>query len=180
MAVAFVQKTDNAVAGTATNYGTTWGGNPTTGNAVLVCVFWKGAVTISSVTDSQGNTYADCGAGRLSRPTDGFLQILGANNITGGVTPTVTVNFSGGGGTEIDVYLLEYAGQNPSTLFDSVTGTGTATSGTTVTTGSFTPTVSVGAVFAFGDTDDTNGTAGASMTSRSAPAGAGVVIEDRI
>lgn len=179
VAVAFVQKTDNAVAGAATNYATVWGGNPATGNAVLICVFWKGAVTISSVTDSQSNTYADCGAGRLARPTDGFLQLLGAKNITGGTTPTVTVNFSGAANS-IDVFLLEYSGQDTGTLFDSVTSTATATSGTTVTTGSFTPTISAGAVVAFAASDDTNATAGTNYTIRSNVAASGEGVEDRI
>lgn len=179
VAIAFVQKTDHAAAGAATNYPTTWGGNPSTGNAVLVCVFWKGAVTISSVTDSQSNTYADCGAGRLARPTDGFLQVLGAKSITGGTTPVVTVNFSGAANS-IDVFLLEYSGQDTATLFDSVTGTGTATSGTAVTTGSFTPTISAGAVVAFAASDDTNATAGTNYTIRCNPAASGEGVEDRI
>jgi hypothetical protein len=182
MSIAFVQKTDGNVSGGPTgSLGTVWGGNPTTGNAVLVCVFWKSDTTITSVTDSQSNTYVDCGAGRLARPTDGFLQIFGAKNITGGTTPTVTVNWNVGTAFEIDVYLLEYLGADISSLFDSVTATGTATSGSTLTTGNFTPTITNGAVIAFaGSNSGTTVVAGASFTLRCGPAAYGEGVEDQI
>ena len=180
MGIAFVQKKDGfLIAGPTTSQALQWNNDTTTGNAVIVCVAWKNNVTITSVTDDQGNSYVDCGAGRLARPTDGFLQILGAKNITGGTLPTVTVSFSASA-TEIDLYLLEYSGADLTNLFDSVSGTGTATSGTSVTTGSFTPTTSQGAVVAFAFTDDTNASAGASHTIRCNPATSGEGVEDRI
>jgi hypothetical protein len=175
----FVQKKDNTSLTSGASVATSWNNDTTSANAVLVCVCWKNNVTITSVTDSQGNAYADCGAGRLARPTDGFMQILGAANIVGGTLPTVTVNLSGAA-TEIDVYLLEYSTCDPSALFDSVFGTGTAAAGTSVTTGSFTPTIAKGAIVAFGYTNDTNATPGAGFTIRSNVAGTGEGVEDLI
>src|SRR5689334_14806611 len=65
-----------------------------TGNAILVFIFYKGAPTVSSVTDSQSNAYVGYGGSAIARPTDGFLHCFGAKNITGG-TLTVTVNWTG-------------------------------------------------------------------------------------
>lgn len=180
MGVGFIQKKDgNVIGGPGTSIATVWDGNPADGNALVVCVFWKNDVTITSVTDSQSNIYSDCGAGRLARPVDGYLQILAANDALGGITPTVTVNWSGSA-TSINVYLLEYTGQDPATLWDSVTATGTATSGTFVSTGSFTPTPTDGAVIAWGSTSDTDATAGSGFTARCDPAGFGEAVEDLI
>lgn len=162
-----------------------WTGNTVSGHAVVACAFWKGAVTLNSVTDPQSNTYGDSGAGALARPTDGFLQCYGAANITGGTTPTVTFNFSGAPeAATIDLYLLEYAGVATSSMFGEW-ATGTATSGTTVTSGTFTPGISDGAVVAFavGNSADTGavGTIGGSAaTSRIAPAAWSTIVEDRL
>jgi hypothetical protein len=180
----FVQKTDDGGTSTAgpTAVATqVWGGNPANGNANLVGIFWKGAVTITSVTDTQGNGYADCGAGKLARPTDGFLQIFGAFGIIGGTTPTVTVNFSAASATEIDVYLNEYhpaAGEVLS--FDSVTSSATATSGNSITTGNLTPTVTSGIVFAFGGANSDHAAAGSGFTIRSTFTIVGGGTEDQI
>ncbi len=149
------------------------------GDAIVVCVFWKNNVTISSVTDDQANTYVDCGAGRLTRPTDGFLQIYGATNVVGGgSSPTISIAFSGAV-TEAGVILIEYTGEDLTALFDSVSGTGTATSGTSVTTGSFTPTIASGAIIAYGNTNDTDGSVGSGYTLVGAPAGAGAITEEK-
>jgi hypothetical protein len=181
----FVQKTDDAgtsTAGPVASVATVWGGNPASGNCVLVSVFWKGAVTITSVTDTQGNVYADCGAGALTRPIDGFLQTFGAFNIKGGTTPTVTVNFSAASATEIDVYLNEYRpGVGEVLSFDSVSSSATGTSGTSLTTGNLTPTTSSGIVFAQGGANSTNSAAGTGFALRSGNfAGAGGGTEDQI
>ena len=178
MAIAFVNSHDDTNLSSGTSRAFALGFNPAAGECLAVCIFWKNNVTITSVTDTLSNTYADCGAGRLTRPTDGFLQIFGAQVTTGGTTPTITVSFSGAM-VENENVVLDYSGQDQSTLFD-VTATGTATSGTSVTTGSFTPGVTDGAVVAWCVTNDTNGSAGTNFTSRVSPAGAGIVSEDRI
>jgi hypothetical protein len=167
----FVQKADDAgtsTLGPVASATQVWGGNPASGNCVLVAVFWKGAVTITSVTDTQGNVYTDCGAGKLTRPTDGFLQTFGAFGITGGTTPTVTVNFSAASATEIDVYLNEYHPATGEVLsFDSATSSATGTTGNSLTTGNLTPTINSGIVFAQGCANSTLSAAGAGFTLRS-------------
>ena len=153
-----------------------WSVSPVSGRCIIVAVSWKLDVTVTSVTDSQGNTYVDCGAGRLARPTDGFLQLFGATNIIGGAN-TCTVNFSSSA-DEIVIDLLEYSGQNTSSLWDSATATGTATSGTSVTSGNLTPAVTNGAVIGFTNSNDTDCTAGTNFTVRIS--GDGMGEEDRI
>lgn len=147
MTIAWVQS-DQSLAGSGTSATCVFGSNTVSGNAIIACVFWKTDVTISSVTDVESNSYEDCGEGRIARPTDGYMQILGAPNITGGTTPTITVNFSGSA-TEVDIYVLEYSGASISDLFDATSGSGTATSGTTASTGSYDAVNAEGAIIAF-------------------------------
>lgn len=162
-----------------------WTGNPVTGNAVLACAFWLGSVTVNGVSDTQGNTYADSGAGRIARPTDGFIQCFGATSITGGTTPTITWDFSSAptAGT-VDLYILEYQGVHSGTMFGG-TATGTATSGTTVTSGTLTPGTTDGAIVAFsvcnvGTTGLVGALLGTTGTSRLAPASWSSMVQDRL
>lgn len=128
--------------------------NVKNGHAVLLFAFWKGDQTISSVVDNAAggsNTYADSGAGRIARPTDGYVQCLGAKNVTGGnLTLTVTWN---GSVTSIYLFAVDVLQAHASTLFGQ-TASGTATSGTSLTTGSFTPSYTRGMILAFGVWDD--------------------------
>lgn len=104
----------------------------TSGNLMVLGIFWKGAVTISSVTTTDSATCVDSGAGRLSRPTDGFLQIYYCPNLGGG-SKTYTIDFSGAE-SELNVYKDEFSGVLTVSPVET-TATGTATSGTNVTTG---------------------------------------------
>src|SRR5437899_272431 len=133
MAATVKNFTANQNDGTATSLATTIPAT-TAGNALVGGLFWKGATTFSSVTEA---TFADSGAGKIARPTDGQIQIIGSNSIAGGLT-TITVNWSGSSDS-IEAYFWEVQGQNTSTLFDAAFNSGTATSGTVLTTGSFTP-----------------------------------------
>ncbi len=180
MAIAFVQGVEsfadvdgsNNVAITIAATGASHG--------VVLGIFWKGAVDVTSVTDDKSSTYADCGAGKLTRPTDGFLRIYGSPLVASGMT-VVTIHFNGAplsGNNAFDV--AEYSGQDTTTLFDSVTATGTATSGTTVTTANLTPTITAGAIVAFAATNDTNGSAGTNFTARITAGGSGNAFEDWI
>ena len=133
MAVTVANFTANQNDGTASTLATTIPAT-TAGNALYVFVFWKGATT-ASITG-----FVDAGPGQLNRPTDGQCQCFVQNNVAGGIT-TVTVNFSGSS-TAIEAYVYEITGQDtiPTNPTDASFGTGTATSGTTITTNSFTPT----------------------------------------
>lgn len=77
------------------------------GSTVLVCVkaydinTSGGAPTITSITDTQSNTYVKLGAVAVGGGPGGAdgaaVEIWGAANVVGG-TPTITVNIAGGGG----------------------------------------------------------------------------------
>lgn len=102
-----------------------WGGNPTTGNMIAVTITLTTNHTVSSVTDTQGNTYtlSKLVATAGSRRT----YIYYAKNITGGTTPTVTVTLSGSGTGSLN--LIEVSGLSttaPEEATDSNTGTGTS------------------------------------------------------
>jgi hypothetical protein len=150
VAVAFVQQValDNSYGSIGgTSYTVSITPAPTAGNAVILAIFWKeitGLVTISSVVDSNGNTYTDCGAGKVARPSSGFIQIFGAKNVAAG-TGTITVTFSGTGANQIAATALEYSGADTATLFDSVSASNTASSGATISA-TVTPTVASGAM----------------------------------
>lgn len=135
----------------------------TAGNLLVIGVFWKGAVTISGVTGGAG-TFVDCGAGKLTRPTDGFLQVFYAPNIAGG-SNTVTVDFSGTPTAgETNVFKDEYSGVALSTPVD-VTATGTATSTSTVTSGNLVTAQNDEVMHAFaGGNAASPGTAGTNFT----------------
>src|SRR3989454_10277709 len=66
-------------------------GNTTTGNTLLVAIETNNDVAVSSITDSQGNSYLK-DAGFAAAPNR--LSIWRASNITGGVAPVVTLHFA--------------------------------------------------------------------------------------
>lgn len=103
-----VVQTRNAT-GTGTSIAQTWASNTTTGNLIVVQVFaaFTAFSAPSSVTDSQGNSYSQPTAAQVI--SNGGIYTYIAQNITGGTTPTVTVNFSGSGQQNI-VQIREYAG----------------------------------------------------------------------
>jgi hypothetical protein len=178
MSNGFVQSAQNITGQSGTTATITFTANLTAGNASFAHVFWKNTVTITSAVDSAGNSYLDCGAGRLTRPVDGFMQVLGAKNIAAGTTPTITITFSSAAAS-VDLYCSEYSGADTTTLFGGF-ATGTATSGTAVTTGTITPGVTDGAVLAFAVSQAGTGTAGTNFTARQAPADWAEIIEDWI
>ena len=96
MAVAFVQSKSLSAPGTATTIAVTWTSNTTTGN--LICLFvtyLSSTVTVSSVADSQTNTYTQVDFDDNTNGRTDRTYTFYAKNITGGATPTVTVTFSG-------------------------------------------------------------------------------------
>src|SRR5437899_644584 len=173
MAVTVVKFTANQNDGTASSLATTVQ-STASGSGMVVAMFWKGATTVSSVTG--GGTYADSGAGKIARPTDGQIQIFGSPSISSGTT-TVTVNWSGSS-TSIEAYCWEITGQNTSTLFDAAFNSATATSGTVLTTGSFTPAngliLSIAASDAIGSATGDTG-----YTAEYNPSGQGLVLQDK-
>ena len=134
----FVQVND-AVPANGASVGVPYGAAQTSGNLNVVIVGWNDTVaTVSSVTDSKGNTYV-----RAVGPTvlaAGLTQsIYYAKNIAGAAAGanTVTVQFSTSA-TYPDIRILEYSGldvNNPLDSFSAAIGTAVAMdSGAAVTT----------------------------------------------
>lgn len=73
-----------------TGSGTSTGGS---GNHGFVFVSFDPGVTVSSVTDSKSNTYAQLDS---TRTADGRSAVYWCENWTGGSSHTATVSFSGG------------------------------------------------------------------------------------
>lgn len=165
MAIAFSQATTGSLS-VATSGTAIWGGNTTTGNTAIVGIMTNqpsGLVSVSSVTDSQGNfytvakTFVNTAAGQV-------IEVWYASNIIGGTTPTVTINsrraITGG------IIAREYSGLSIGNSFDTgISGTGSSASPSSGSTpiatrnanevavgfmvyGSVTPTISLGAGYA--------------------------------
>lgn len=95
MAIAFVQAAKALTNSSVTTQAVTWSGNTTTGNFIVLCFGTVTNVTsaITSITDSQSNTYTRAVGSNVSSAA---IEIWYAQNITGGVTPTVTVTLTTG------------------------------------------------------------------------------------
>lgn len=141
----------------------------TAGNIIALGVFWKGAVTVTSVTCSAcGVSCVDSGAGALARPVDGFLQVFYCPNISGG-SSTYTVDFSGTPTAGENVILKdEFSGVATASPVET-TATGTATSDP-VTTGNIVTSNANDVIYAFGIMNNTS-TKDATFTDCQANAG---------
>ena len=122
--------------GTGTSLVTVLDSNTTTGNLILVQILLAFPVfsNISSVTDSQGNSYASVGSPQTL--SNSQLLTYYAFNITGGTTPTVTANFTGSG-QQNAVQIREYSGiatTSPLDVIAGAAGNSNSPSATTATT----------------------------------------------
>lgn len=91
--LAFVQAKYSANTSSVASQGATFSSNTTNANFILVCVFSSDGsdTNVSSISDSQTNTYTRI----MGSANQGLgMEMWYAKNITGGTTPTVTVNFS--------------------------------------------------------------------------------------
>lgn len=137
-----------------------------TNNTLVVCGYWNENLTISSIGVSAGAaSFADSGAGRLARPTNGYSQCEVASGITGGTTPVVTITLNGSS-TYSEIVAAEYSA---SAIDTGAFGTATATSGTTATTGNITPSTTTGATFAWVDQNGAGTTTITGFTNRTSP-----------
>lgn len=159
---------------TATSFTIVWANNTTTGNLIVVGV---GVITgtVSSITDSQSNTYTKATGGNANN-NDG--EIWYAQNITGGTTPTITVNLSAT--VTASGLAQEYSGMAAS-AFDKISSNtgigGTGSSGNTSATTSNNELI-VGFV-ANGSGTPTAGTGYGNLTLNSATSTNVVAIEDK-
>lgn len=111
-------------SGTPTSFGAT---SLTTGNLIVVAIRWSGAVTISSITDTALNTYAQAGT-QVITGSDHF-SIWYAQGVTGNASNVVAINFSAApGGGSVYAVTAQYSGLATSSALDGTPVTATANS----------------------------------------------------
>lgn len=162
---AYIQSNNTVVSGTpGTSLAVSFSSNTTAGDAIIVPAGVY-MTTISSVTDSQGNTYTQSVA-------NGGNAIFVAPNIIGGAD-TVTVHFAASSSFDA-AYILEYSGVLTSSPLDQATSaTGT---GTTANSGNITTTSANEILVGFCNGDYTLAASGANWNSRQTAGGN--VVED--
>jgi hypothetical protein len=113
--------------------------NTTTGNTIIIAVTYNDDVTgnPTSITDTTSNTYAKIAGGASGGDTT--TELWYAYNITGGTTPTLTVNMSNANSHDFSMTLREVSGLTTTDPFD-VKAEGATASGTTHTSPSTTTT----------------------------------------
>ncbi|PYN76960.1 MAG: hypothetical protein DMD96_24525 [Candidatus Rokuibacteriota bacterium] len=152
-------------------------GAQTAGNLNVVAIGWSDATaTVSSVTDSAGNTYGPAiaptiRAGQISH------VIYFAKNIASRTANTVTVRFSTAAAYP-DVRILEYSGLDPvNPLHTAVGATGSSAS---ANSGSLTTTVQNVLLLAANDVATATTGPGTGFTARMITNPDGNIVEDRI
>ena len=158
---AFVQAIGNAVGGSVSTYSVSFPGNTTAGDVILVGFDYTGGLTVTSVTDTQGNTFLPVG-GQLTSPGGSSSSLYYAKNIRGGAdTVTVTVSAATGG---IELYLAEYTGIDAVNPIDVQAGA--AGNAGSVSSGNATTTVAGDIIFGY-CLADWSCTAGSGFAARS-------------
>lgn len=107
------------------------------GNFLLVMVLNTSSVTVSTVVDNAGNSYAVVAGAQGVSGTNLIANSWYVNNCNSGAT-LVTVTLSGGASSG-KIYVVEYSGVSSSSPFDSSGGTGNP-SGTCISPTLFTST----------------------------------------
>ena len=134
--IRFVQVKSATPQGTSSSVSVTYSAAQTAGNLNVVEVGWNDTTSsVSSVTDSRGNSYAL--AVGPTRGTGLSQSIYYAKNIVGG-SNTVTVTFSKAAAV-VDIRALEYSGLdtgNPLDVTAGASGTGTTGNSGAATTSS--------------------------------------------
>ncbi len=132
------------------------------------------ASTISSVTDTAGNTYV--AAAPLTRGTSNSQAIYYAKNVAA-AKPTITVTFSASS-TFPDIRIMEYSGLDTVAPFDtSVSGIGTNNPGNSGTLNTNYPT---DLIVAAGTVQNTFSAAGAGYTLRVITSPDSDIVEDQV
>ena len=129
------QATAGHASGSASTFSLAFPNSTLAGDVILVGFDFTANATLSSLSDSQGNTFTEVGT-ELASPGGAQSRVYYAQSIKGGAD-TVTVNLSASSGY-IEVYLTEYYGMNPTSPIDVRAGAagnaGLASSGNATTT----------------------------------------------
>lgn len=107
MAATRVQTKTGKSSGYATTCALTWDGNTTSGSTIIVAVCYNNdyAGNVSTIVDSQSNTYTKINDGAVA---DVNGELWYAYNITGGTTPTITITMTDG--FDVCAIAREYSG----------------------------------------------------------------------
>jgi hypothetical protein len=149
--ISFVQQ--NATdAGAASTNSTAFSNANTAGNLIVVVAAWGSTtISMSSLTDSAGNTYVSAagpvnwnGAAPTSRQ-----QIFYAKNIKGGAN-TVTAQLSSATANFFQLFIFEYSGADTISPLDAVSSA-SSSSGTAMNSGSATTTYANELIFGAGN-----------------------------
>ena len=171
----FVQVGSSTPQSPQTTVTTPFGQSQNQGDLNVVVIGWANTTsTISSVTDSAGNTYQV--AAPMTRSALNSQAVYYAKNIAPG-TNTVTVTMSGPT-PFVDVRVAEYSGLSTTTPFD-VTSSGAATNAAP-DTGTATTTAATELLVGAGTTTDRFVGAGNGYTSRTITSPDGDILEDQV
>ena len=173
--IAFVQVKAATPQTASASVAVTYTAAQTAGNLNVVVVGWNDTTsTVSSVTDSRGNTYA-----LAIGPTSGTglrQSIYYAKNIAAG-SNTVTVKFNQAAAF-VDIRALEYSGLDPASPLDVTAGA--AGSGTTANSGAATTTSAKELIVGAGMTASRFTQAGTGFTLRTITSPDSDIAEDKI
>ncbi len=111
----------------------------TAGNLLVVCVCGvANTVSVSSITDTAGNSFSSANCRMAAASDIGFSEIWYAKNVTGHGSDVVTAALSSGA-TSRKIYVLQYSGVDTTTPL-TATATGfSLTNVTNLVSGVFTP-----------------------------------------
>ncbi len=149
-APAFVQGLGiNTQSGNTANI--TLPGPSTAGNLMVLSLSTATtAVTVSSITDTKGNTYTPAiGPTDWNAGADRSWTYYASNIAGGGPAITITITYSGGAPPSLDTYAAEYSGVTTGSPLDQ-TSAGTGLAGINLDSGSKTTTQASELIFGFG------------------------------
>ncbi|HTX35795.1 MAG TPA: putative Ig domain-containing protein, partial [Bryobacteraceae bacterium] len=160
-AISFVQATASAASSSASSLAVSFPAKTNAGDLILVAFDFTTSTTLSSVTDSQHNSFTEVGT-QLTSPGGARSRVYYATDIKGG-SDTVTIKLSGRS-TVLEVYLNEYSGVNTTSPIDVQAGS--SGSAGSVSSGSATTTAAGDLIYGF-CIGDSACTVGSSFTARS-------------
>jgi fibronectin type 3 domain-containing protein len=137
--VTLVQQAETSVLSGTNTISQTFSAASTTGDLIIVSLKWGNqAVSVSSITDNNGNSFTSAIGPTNWDSTLKRAQTFYAKNITAGPSPiTITVTLSGNSTSSIHLYQFEYTNVDPTSPVDATAvsiGLGTAMSCGPVTT----------------------------------------------
>lgn len=181
MTIAFVQENYSAPSASS-SVTVTFTSAQTAGNLNVIAIGWNDVTTtITSVTDSKGNSYS-VAVPTDTYPTGGLSQaIYYAKNIASATanSNTVTVSFSASASFP-DVRILEYSGLDTSSPLDTGTNASASGAGTTASVGPITTSIANELVLAAGMVGTSFSGPGTGYTSRVITSPNGDIVEDDI